>query len=239
MNFYDKYDDTRAQNGIGTQLNIWDETLKKYVLLMPLETVPSVVGSKNTVDVDLLTSSMITKIEGKSQVDDKDVTFLLHRDNLRILKKIAGKQCKFLISYPDYTGWKFEGKISYKPDDASSDKLTGTFTIVANQVDQYETEDVRDMMARTCFITSAVPFEVYIKAGGKSEIALNAITSDATFSARSNVSTITTSVETKKLTITAPTSIESNEVYGIIEITSSATGMASWTTTIAVTITKE
>ena len=71
MNFYDKYDDTRAQNGIGTQLNIWDETLKKYVLLMPLETVPSVVGSKNTVDVDLLTSSMITKIEGKSQVDDK------------------------------------------------------------------------------------------------------------------------------------------------------------------------
>lgn len=238
MNFYDKYDDTRAQNGIGTQLNIWDETLSKYVLLMPLETVPSVVGSKNTVDVDLLTSSMITKIEGKSQVDDKDVTFLLHRDNLRILKKIAGKQCKFLISYPDYTGWKFEGKISYKPDDASSDKLTGTFTIVANQVDQYETEDVRDMMARTCFITSAVPFELFIKAGATSEVTLNAISSSATFEAKSNVSTITASIESNKLKITAPSTIQTEEVYGLIEITAKATGMASWTTSIAVTITK-
>ena len=97
---------------------------------------------------------------------------------------------------------------------------------------------VKKIPLRTCVITSAVPFEVYIKAGGKSEITLNAVTSNATFSAKSNVSTITTSVETNKLTITAPTSIESNEVYGLIEIKSSATGMASWTTTIAVTITK-
>ena len=39
MNFYDKIDDTRAQNGIGTQLNIWDDKLKKFKLLMPLEEI--------------------------------------------------------------------------------------------------------------------------------------------------------------------------------------------------------
>ena len=49
MNIYQKVDDTRANIGVGTQLNIWDDTLGKYKLFIPLETVPSVVGSTETV----------------------------------------------------------------------------------------------------------------------------------------------------------------------------------------------
>lgn len=232
MNFYDKIDDTRAQNGIGTQLNIWDDKLKKFKLLMPLETVPSVIGSTNTVEVDLLTSSMITKIEGKKSVDDKDVTFLWHRDNLRRLREIEGKQCKFLVSYPDFTGWGFEGKISYKPDDASSDKLTGTFTIVANAVDEKETEDVRDMLVKTCFITSVVPSYVELSGSGSVDIALSSNVSGATFEAKSNSASVATaSISSNKLTITGVA-----KGNAIVEVTSSSSDKASWTTTIAVTV---
>ena len=232
MNFYDKIDDTRANNGIGTQLNIWDEELGKYRLFMPLETVPSVIGSTNTVEVDLLTSSMITKIEGKKSVDDKDVTFLWHRDNLRRLREIAGKQCKFLVSYPDFTGWGFEGKISYKPDDASTDKLTGTFTIVANAVDEAETEDVRDMLAKTCFITSIVPAYIEIEGTNNEQINLSSNTSGATYTAKSNSSSIATAtVSSNILTITGVT-----QGNTIVEVTSNSSNMASWTTTIAVSV---
>lgn len=235
MNFFDKCDDTRAQNGIGSQLNIWDETLQKYVLFIPLETVPSVVGSTNTSEVDLLTSASITKIEGKSTVDDKDVTFLWHRDNLRRLRQYAGKQCKFLVSYPDYTGWTFEGKIIYKPDDGTSDKLTGTFTIIANKVGEREIEDVRPMMAKTCFITSTIPFELVLGASKTQTINLSATSSSATFTAESSAEGINASITGSQLTITGGASAS----YGIVTIKSSASGMASWETTIAVEVVAE
>lgn len=232
MNIFDNYDDTRAQSGIGSQLNIWDEGLQKYVLFIPLETVPSVVGSTNTTEVDLLTSSTITKIEGKSTIDDKDVTFLWHRDNLKRLRKYAGKQCKFLVSYPDYTGWTFEGKISYKPDDGTSDKLTGTFTLIANKVGDREIEDVRPMMAKTCLITSIVPFELKLGTSKSQTINLSATSSEATFTAESSSENITANIVGKVLTITGGASAG----YGIVTIKSSATGMASWETTIAVEV---
>lgn len=232
MNLYDKFDDTRGQNGVGSQLNIWDETLKKYVLLIPLETVPSVIGSTDTVEVDLLTSSMKTKIEGKTTIDDKDVSFLWHRDNVKRLSKFRNKQCKFLVSYPDFTGWKFEGRIRYRPDDAQDDKLTGTFTIIANKVDEYETEDVRDLMAKTCVIDSIVPSIMTIKKSGTKELEITAISSSATFSCESTLEGLRGNVLSNKLTITAPASTG----YGILTIKASAEGMASWETTIAIEV---
>ena len=234
MNFYDKFDDTRAQNGIGSQLNVWDETLKKYVLFIPLETVPSVIGSTNTVEVDLLTSSTIGKIQGKSTIDDKDVTFLWHRDNLRKLRQYANKQCKFLVSYPDYTGWTFEGKIVYKPDDSSSDKLTGTFTLIANKVGDNEVEDVRPMMAKTCFITSVVPFEVKLEKSGTKTIALSSNVSGATYEVSSSLESVSATERNGELTLTASTTAG----YGIVTIKSSANNMASWETTIAIEVTE-
>lgn len=234
MNLFDKVDDTRGQTGIGTQLNIWDSTLGKYKLFMPLETVPSVVGSTDTVEIDLLTSSSKSKIEGKSSVDDKDVEFLWHRDNLRLLRSIVGEQHRFMVSYPDYTGWKFTGQIKYRPNDASSDKLTGTFTLIASSVDDVEIEDVREYMARTCVIDSVVPSSIELLASevsGKS-FDLSSPISGATFTATTNESDVATaSVSGNKLTITPV-----GAGYCIIEITSSASEYASWTTTIAVEV---
>lgn len=242
MNIYQKVDDTRANIGVGTQLNIWDDTLGengKYRLFIPLETVPSVVGSTETVEVDLLTSSIKTKIEGKSTVDDVDVEFLWHRDNLKRLREAEGEEHKFLISYPDYTGWKFTGKIKYRPNEATSDKLTGTITIIASSVDEHETEDVRDVLAKTCVIDTPLPAALTLKKSSDPyKYKVSSTISGATFTAKSTSDTIasadvptSTSGDTKELTITPKA-----KGYCIVEVTASATGYASWTTTIAVEV---
>ena len=70
MAIYDVLDNTsRGMTGEYGQLNVWDDTLSKYVLFMPLETLPSVVGSTNTVENDVTTSRVIGKIKGKKTID--------------------------------------------------------------------------------------------------------------------------------------------------------------------------
>lgn len=232
MDFFDLKNDTRATTGIGSQLNVWDENLKKYVILIPLEGVPSVVGSTNTVEVDLLTSSMITKITGKTTVDDKDQEFLWHRDNLLRLSQFAGKQCKFLVSYPDFTGWKFTGEIKVRANDTTSDKLTGTFTIVASDVDKEPTMNCFDLLARTAFITSEVPAVVEFSGTNKSKtVELASSISTATFTATSDNSNITATVSNKELSISVTGTTTTS---GQIEIKSIAENHGSWVTTILV-----
>ena len=96
MAIYDVLDNTsRGMTGEYGQLNVWDDTLSKYVLFMPLETLPSVVGSTNTVENDVTTSRVIGKIKGKKTIDDRDVTFLWCRDNIERLNQFVGRQLKF------------------------------------------------------------------------------------------------------------------------------------------------
>lgn len=242
MNIFQKIDDTRANIGVGTQLNIWDDKLGKYRLLIPLETVPSVFGSTETVEVDLLTSSIKTKIEGKSTTEDAETEFLLHRDNLRRLREVEGKELKFLISYPDFTGWKFTGKVKYRANEATSDKLTGTMTLIVSSVDEHETEDVREFLAKTCIIDTPIPAILTLNKSASTDpykVEISSTISEATFTATSNSSSIATAAVTtsksdnnkKELTITPVA-----KGYCIIEVTASATGYASWTTTIAVEV---
>ena len=83
---YDVLDNTsRGMTGEFGQLNVYDPTLKKYVLLLPLEILPSVVGSVNTIENNVTTSRTIGKIKGKMTIDDKDVEFLWCRDNIERL----------------------------------------------------------------------------------------------------------------------------------------------------------
>lgn len=230
---YDILDDSkRGFTGEGGQLNIWDETLSKYVLFIPLETLPSVVGSVNSVEHDVTTSSSIGKIIGKKSIDDKELTFLWHRDNINRIEKYLGRQNDFLVSYRDGTGWKFTAEYTYAPADAgASEKVTGNITFVASQVDNTATLNVRDMMAKTCMITSAIDSEIVIGTNETKEISLTANTSDATITATSDNSAITATVTGTKLTIKGTTAGNA-----LVTLKPTATGMSSWETTILVVV---
>ena len=237
MAIYDVLDNTsRGMTGEYGQLNVWDDTLSKYVLFMPLETLPSVVGSTNTVENDVTTSRVIGKIKGKKTIDDKDVTFLWCRDNIERLNQYVGKQLKFLVSYKDGTGWKFSGEIVYKPDDAgASDKVNGTFTIIASHCDDVATSNVYDLMAKTCIITNEdLPSEVRLeKTNGSVEIPVQFSNASATLTATSDNDTISATYSEGKVKITTTSGTATS---GIVKLTPSVTGEASWTNYILVIV---
>ncbi len=237
MSRFDVLDDTsRGMTGEYGQLNVLDTTLNKYVLLIPLETLPSVVGSTNTVENDVTTSRSIGKIKGKKTIDDKDVTFLWCRDNIERLNKFVGKQCDFLVSYKDGTGWKFSGEITYKNDDGTaSDKLTGTLTIIASDVDEIATSNVLDFLARTTTITNnSLPTEVSLTSAKKSvDIPVELSNSKATVTCTSSNSKITATFSTDKVTIT--TTETTNSTNGVVTLKPTVSGEASWEYHILVT----
>lgn len=235
MALYDILDETsRGFLGFGGQLNIYDTTLSKYVLFLPLETLPSVVGSTNSVEHDVTTSAVVGKIKGKKTIDDKDVTFLWHRDNLIRLNEFLGQQNDFLVSYADGTGWQFTAEYTYKPEDvASSDKTTGTISFITSKCDDEATLNVRDLMAKTCIITSTLDSEIVLGNTKTQTYTLTANVDGATFTATSDNNNITASVDTSgKLTITAGSTATS----GIVEVKATKTGMASWTNSILVNV---
>lgn len=234
---YDTLDDTsRGMTGEYGQLNVYDKTLNKYVLLMPLETLPAVSGSVNTVENDVTTSRVIGKIKGKRTIDDKDVTFLWTRDNLERLNQFIGKQCDFLISYKDGTGWKFSGEITYKNDDGTaSDKLTGTFTIVASDVDEVATMNVLDLMAKTCVIANKnLPSIITLKAQGTYDISVQMSNPNATVTATSDNESITATYSAGKVTIKSTGTETTN---GVVALKPVANGEASWINYILVEVT--
>lgn len=241
MALFDVLDDTnRGMTGEYGQLNVFDNALNKYVLLLPLETLPSVVGSTNTVENDVTTSRVIGKIKGKKTIDDKDVTFLWHRDNIERLNQFIGKQNDFLVSYKDGTGWKFSGEITYKNDDGTaSDKLTGTLTIIASDVDEVATSNVLDMMAKTCVITNNnLPSEIRLEPSGTYEIPLKFSNAEATLKldnsskVPSTNSSIVGTFTSGKLTITAG----SSKTNGVLSLTPTVTGEAGWTNHVLVIV---
>ena len=226
---WDVLDDTsRGMTGEGGQLNVYDTTLNKYVLLLPLETLPSVVGSTNTVDNDVTTSRVIGKIKGKKTIDDKDVTFLWHRDNIERLNQFIGKQCDFLVSYKDGTGWKFSGEITYKNDDGTAgDKLTGTLTIIASDVDDVATTNVLDLMAKTCVITNNnFPSEIRLALkDGTQDVPVKFSNSSATCTVTSSNNSIQATYTSGKITIKTTSQDPTN---GVVKVKPTATGEASW-----------
>ena len=231
---YDILDDTkRGFTGEGGQLNIWDATLQRYVLFLPLETLPSVVGSVNTVEHDVTTSSSVGKIKGKMTIEDKELTFLWHRDNIKRIEQFIGQQNDFLVSYRDGTGWKFTAEYTYKPDDApASEKVTGTITLIPSEVDDNATLDVTALLARTCIISTTLPSEQRLAVSGSKEYTLVSNVDDVTYTAKSSSTGITATISGNKLTISAGASAGS----GIVTVTPSKAGMGSWSTSILVVV---
>lgn len=234
---YDVIDDTsRGMTGEYGQLNVYDSNLSKYVLALPLETLPAVSGSVNTVENNVTTSRVIGKIKGKRTIDDKDVNFLWNRDNIERLNQLIGKQNDYLISYKDGTGWKFSGEITYRNDDGSaSDKLTGTLTIVASDVDEVATSNVLDLMAKTCVITNKnLPANITLaKTNGSIEIPVQMSNANATITTSSTNSAITATYSAGKVTISTTSGEATN---GIVALKPVAEGEASWVNYILVEV---
>lgn len=229
-----KLDRDYASVGIisaGSGIYVYDDTLSKFVLLIPTSDMPAGAGAPDTIDNPILTVSRNGQVEGKQTVQQKEYTYNWNRDNNRRLQKYVGKQVKFLErDGMEYTGNIFIGTLAFDKDAfADNEIMNGKLYITVND-DLGYVDDIRDLYAQTAIITSALPA---IDLVGTASATLDITTSTgATVTATSEATGVATATYSNgKLTVTGVA-----EGSTIIKLVCSATGEGSSERTIMVNV---
>lgn len=214
----------------GACLNIQD-TDGLFFLLVPTTTLPATKGAPATVDKTVLTDSSMTQVEGLQSNDQKTYTFNYHRDNIKQLKKYAGKKLTFLERNADNTGERFTGTYAFGRNDVAVNGIEqGTIYVTVTSADEYPIEDVRDLIKPTAVITNLLE-DVNITGTGSIIVPIET-SEGATVTAVSGSSSIATATYADgKVTITG---VAAGNTF--INLTVSKTGEASSYRTIAVTV---
>ena len=226
---YNKYLENKGQSGYRAAILVSEtgDVEGGYSLLVASETVPSIFGSNDSFEFDLLNSPVKGKIAGKMTIEDKEVEVLHHRDNLYRFEKLKDRTLNFMVIDSQFVGYKFVGTVSYRMNDASADVLRGTYTITPMSADPTPVLNARPYCKETLCFASVVPDDM--KAGESIELSVVQSTT-ATFSAKkiadSGSETDDSSVITSGNKFTAP------DAGGLYAITATATGYAPWTTTV-------
>ena len=206
----------------------------KFSLLLPVSEMPETRTAPDQVDKTVLSDGGYTYAEGLQGSDTKQYTFNYHRDNVRALKKVKGKELTFLERNPDNTGERYKGTLTYSRNSLAVNGIVqGTIYITVSSADEDAIDDVRDLVKPTAIITTPLN-DVVVDKEGTYEVQLET-SPDATVTATSSSASIATaSIASNKLTITGVA-----KGFAMVELTVSATGEATSYRTIAVEVTGE
>lgn len=227
------FDELKAMVGKGSGLYALDPDDGLYSLLIPLIEVPVPSKTVNSVEIKVACSAKVGKIESTSTVDDAEAPFYVHRDTIRILESVNGKMLHLMAVMGDYTGFKFDGTISYSSDNVvMDDAVQGSITIVPATEPEF-VNDVYPLIKPTAKFVGAIPATVELATTtGTEKVSYSVWPSDATVSAVSDtqgVATVQASNGTATITGVAQGS-------AIIDLTVSKDGYASWKTSIHVIV---
>lgn len=227
-----KYCDKRAMSGYGSALLYKEANETLYHIVTPLESVPTVSGSVDTFDFDILTCPSKGQVEGKESLDQVDVDFLWHRDNITRLESLQGRVLDFMAVYQDFTARTFTGTIKVRPQEAGADIMRGTFTITPMSASTTTILDARDLIQDTVMFTNAIEDHV-VMSENSYDVVVKTNPATANVAVTSNNSDFNGAYSEGKVTINY-TGDSDTKAYAIITITATAENHASWSTTIAV-----
>ena len=227
-----KFCDKRAMSGYGSALLYKEANESLYHLVLPLETAPVPNGSVDTFDFDLLTCPSKGQVEGKESLDQKDVDFLWHRDNVARLESLQGRVLDFMTVFADFTAKTYSGTIKVRPQDPTADIHRGTFTLTPMSASVGTILDARDLIQDTIVFTTPIASSVVMKENTYT-LPIKTDPTTATFTIESDNENFTGSVADNVLTITYSGDMTTKE-YAIITVKASADGYASWSTSVAV-----
>lgn len=231
---YFKYQEHRAMSGYKSAVLVKEQNDEFYSLLCASETVPSIFGSQDSFEFDLLNSPTKGKVGGKMTLDDKEVEVLHHRDNVYRFEQLKDKVLDFMFVDAQFVGYKYSGTLSYRVNDATADILRGTYTITPMSADPTPIMDARPYCKETLCFADVIPETV--TAGGTISVAV--VQSDATIDCEI----------TKYDNTTKSWNVNTDLTYasGNVTVTVSASGLyaltvsdstnkyAPWTTTVYV-----
>lgn len=171
--FY-QYNESQAQTGYKAAVLYKEQGDTKYRFLCASETVPFPYGTKDTFEFDLLNSSSKGQVEGKNTLEQKDVELLYTPNNAYMFEKLKGRVLDFMSLTPDKIGYKYHGKISFRPNDASADIHRGTYTITPMGASEIPYFMAREECYTPLFFADVIPYEISIATlGDATDVKLN------------------------------------------------------------------
>lgn len=232
-NSFFQYTETRATSGYKAG---WLVKLSgndnKYSMISATESVPYVYGDKETFEFDILQSPTKGQVEGKMSLEPKDIDVLHHRDNAYRFGKLEGQVLDFMVVNSEYVGYKFKGTIDYRPQDAGAEIHRATVTITPMSATVTPIYNARPECIETLCLASSVPATV--KVGETFDLSVTQ--EDAVVSVAAKLIADGTNEETDATASASVSDVSkvSISATGLYALTVSATGYASWTTTVYV-----
>ena len=159
-NTFFNYNESQAKTGYKAAVLYKKQGDTKYRFLCASETVPFPYGTKDTFEYDLLNSSSKGMVEGKNTLEQKEVELLYTPNNAYLFETLKGQVLDFMSLTPDKIGYKFHGKISFRPNDASADIHRGTYTITPMGADEVPYFKAREECLQPLFFADVIPYEV-------------------------------------------------------------------------------
>ena len=237
-NAYFKYHEHRAMSGYRASILVKEQNDPFYSLLVASETVPSIYGSQDSYEFDLLNSPTRGKVAGKVTLEDKEVEVLHHRDNVYRFEQLKDKVLDFMYVDGEFVGYKFSGTLSYRVNDATADILRGTYTITPMSADPTPIMDARSLCKENLCFADVIPESISAPTTGTTNVSVSVVQSDAVLACA------ITKYDNTTRTWSANTDL--TFASGNVSITSTASGLyaltvsdsndkyAPWTTTIYV-----
>jgi hypothetical protein len=169
-----QYNESQAQAGYKSAVLYKKQGDTMYRFLCASETVPFPYGTRDTYEYDLLNSSSKGMVEGKNSIEQKEVELLYTPNNAYLFETLKDQVLDFMSLTPDKVGYKYHGKISFRPNDASADVHRGTYTITPMGASEVPLFMAREECYTPLFFEDVIPYEISIAdLGDATDVKLN------------------------------------------------------------------
>lgn len=159
-NTFFQYKENQAHAGYRSAILYKEQGDVKYRFLCASETVPFPFGEKEALEFNLLNSEVIGQVEGKFTTEQKSVEMLYTRNNTMLFEKLKGRVLDFMSLTPQMVGYKFNGTISFRPNDATNEIHRGTYTLTPMDVDTTPYYKARTECYMPFFFADTIPDEI-------------------------------------------------------------------------------
>lgn len=224
-----EFKEHNVRAGLGTALCYRLSSETKYHILAPVESLPAVFGTPDTIEYSSTTNRNVTNVMGKNSTETVEINLPYNLDYIAICDNINDLEVNFAyIDLDDFSGQEFTGKPRYHlADVGTSDIKTIVLSIAVTNANEYITEDLYDSFQDTVSILSPIPASIELSSKDTTGITINFLTdpSDATLEVSSSSNSVLVEKGNKNVTIKASASAEAGSA--IVKIVATKDGYAS------------
>ena len=130
-----------AHSDLGCQLWGYDDTAKKYKYLVPVRAVPATGAAPSTIEVTEMDSPTKQYIPDRVDVSTMEFDYNYNAGNYAKCKALCDgvTSNKFLVTYPDKSGVKFEGAgTTWRDAVSTGGEIKGKISIAISSMEDVE-----------------------------------------------------------------------------------------------------